>query len=348
MDFRNKKFFLVILFILFLGLIYLVSVLEAGSADSNIKSFTDALWYSIVTLTTVGYGDFYPVTPAGKTVGIIIIISSLGFLGYLIGQMSNIIRNYMEKKKEGFHGTNFDNHSIIIGWDTFAKQVADQVVSANRKLAIITNKKDNIDLIYDMYGTKNVFVLFTDFSNVPSFSRASIDKASAVYLNLPDDSANLVFIINMRKLYNKTNFIVTLNNPELRETYNSLGIKYTISKTDIASRLVASYIFEPDVACLTEDFMTTSVLETDYDMQEYRVIEDNEYVNQSYFDVFVHLKKTCNAVLLGIVKIKGDERTIIKNPEHEIIVSVNDYLLLTSDGYSKGKLRKIFKVNEGV
>lgn len=348
MNLKNKKLLVPSLIILFLILIYAVSFLERNNADSNIKSFTDALWYSIVTLTTVGYGDFYPVTPAGKFVGALIIISSLGVLGFLIGQISNLVRNYMEKKKEGFYGTNFENHSVIIGWDSFAKQVADQVVSANRKLAIITNKKDDIELIYDMYGSEDVFVLFTDFSNITSFKRASVAKSSAIYINLFDDSANLVFIINMRKIYPDSNFIVTLENTELKETYLSIGVKYIISKTDIASRLVASYIFEPDVACLTEDFMATSIEEDDYDIQEYKIIENNEFIDKKYFEVFVDIKKSCNAVLLGIVKIDNEKRSVIKNPDNDVIITVGDYLILVSEGSAKHKLKTIFKVNEGV
>ncbi|MCT4637614.1 MAG: ion channel [Bacteroidales bacterium] len=348
MNIRNRRYFVIVPILMFMVLIYIVTILEKGNPDGNIKNFSDGLWYTIVTLTTVGYGDFYPVTPAGKIVSIFIIISSLGFLGYLIGEITNLIRNYMEKKKEGFFGVNFEKHFVIVGWDSFAKQVTDQVIRAKHKVAVITNKKDDIDLIYDMYPQSKIFVLYTDFNNITSFDRAGINKASTVYINMDDDSENLVFVINMKKVYDHNNYVVTLNNPELRETYMSIGVRQTVSKTDIASKLVASYIFEPDVARLTEDFMATSVDETDYDIQEYKIVDDNEFVGADYFDAFVELKKRCNVVLLGIVKVHDGIRTIIKNPTQGVKIMEGDYLLLVSGGKSKTTLHNIFKVNEGV
>lgn len=63
------------------GLLYIV---EARAGGSSITSIGDALWYMIVTLTTVGYGDLYPVTLWGKIIGIIFILSSMGLMGFLL------------------------------------------------------------------------------------------------------------------------------------------------------------------------------------------------------------------------------------------------------------------------
>ena len=111
---KNFKKIYLVLPLCYLLIITALTFAEKDAEGSNIKSFMDAVWYSIVTLTTVGYGDFYPVTPIGKIIGLTIIIASLGLLGYLIGGISNIIRNYMEKKKDGFYGTKFENHFVIV------------------------------------------------------------------------------------------------------------------------------------------------------------------------------------------------------------------------------------------
>ncbi len=340
---------------LFIPLAYIIiittlTIAEKDAANSNIKSFTDAIWYSIVTLTTVGYGDFYPVTPLGKVIGLTTIIGSLGLLGYLIGGISNIIHNYMEKKKNGFYGTKFEKHFVIIGWDDFARQVVLQVTSAGHQVAIAVDDKNHIDIINEHFTDDQVFVLFTDLTHIESFKKLNIESASTVYINLNDDSKTLVFIINMKKVFGNCNYVVSLNNSELKETFNNIGVSHTITKNDIASKLVASYIFEPDVAKLTEDFMTTSVSAVDYDIQEYLVIDTNPYVNKDYFEVYVDLKKKHNTVLLGLVKIDKNDRSrrIIKNPREGEIIELNDYLLLVSEGSAKANLKKVFGVNEGV
>ena len=64
---------------------------ESGSPDSGIRSFGDALWYSVITLTTVGYGDLYPVTPAGKVLGTVLALCSVGVLSALIGLILSLL-----------------------------------------------------------------------------------------------------------------------------------------------------------------------------------------------------------------------------------------------------------------
>jgi hypothetical protein len=75
--------FLVIL-ILEVGSILVVSA-ERGAADANIKTGGDALWWAIVSVATVGYGDKYPVTGAGRVIGVFLIIGGVGLFGVFTG-----------------------------------------------------------------------------------------------------------------------------------------------------------------------------------------------------------------------------------------------------------------------
>lgn len=68
---------------------------EASAADASIHTVWDALWYSVVTLTTVGYGDMYPVTPLGRLIGVAVVIGSLGLLSAIISGMIALMTGYM-------------------------------------------------------------------------------------------------------------------------------------------------------------------------------------------------------------------------------------------------------------
>lgn len=84
---------------LFLVLLIAIVVLEFGSVsilwaertspDANITSADDALWYSIVTMSTVGYGDQYPVTDLGRLIGTLVIVIGVGVFGTLTGFLAN-------------------------------------------------------------------------------------------------------------------------------------------------------------------------------------------------------------------------------------------------------------------
>ena len=74
--------------------------IEADAPDANITSASDALWYIIVTMSTVGYGDQYPVTNAGRIVGSIIIIVGVGVFGTLTGYLANLFLTPAKRPEE--------------------------------------------------------------------------------------------------------------------------------------------------------------------------------------------------------------------------------------------------------
>lgn len=91
---KRKNIYLYLFIMIALVYIVLLTMLYCSeSADSNakIQSFGDAFWYSLVTLTTVGYGDLIPVTPLGYVVGMIFLILSAGIMVTLLGGVVSFV-----------------------------------------------------------------------------------------------------------------------------------------------------------------------------------------------------------------------------------------------------------------
>ncbi len=329
----------------FLGALELLVYFESHSPDSSIHSLADGLWFSLVTLTTVGYGDMYPVTPIGKIIGSAYILLSVGLIGFLIGNISSRINRYMENKKLGHMGTNFDNHIIIIGWDDFARQVTNQIFHSSQNVAIVTDNRNDIELIKDLYPGNKVFTLFADYHNLEALDKVNIKQAASVFINLPDDTEVLVYMLNIKKAFGEVPIVVSLENPNLKDTFKAAGVTYMISKTEIASKLVASFIFEPDVAHLTEDIMSTAIEgeEENFDLQQYLVTEENPYVGKNGLEVFMDLKTSHDTVFMAISRGKK----LIKNPSKEMIIQAGDYLIVMANGFTKASLEKTFQVTEG-
>lgn len=80
---------------LWLALLALLVRAEAGSPDSGIRTLWDAFWYFLVTVSTVGYGDLYPMTPAGKLIGAVFVLLSVGLLAFLVSFALSVIRGQM-------------------------------------------------------------------------------------------------------------------------------------------------------------------------------------------------------------------------------------------------------------
>ena len=333
---------------LYLLILYFTVHFESQAAEGNIKTFFDAIWYSFVTLTTVGYGDYYPVTVPGKILGFFYILGSISILGYVLAEFTGKIVKYIEKQKLGMNGTKFKNHFVIIGWNDFASYVADQILQTDGKIAIITNNRNDVDLLNEKYAQKEVFTLFTDFSDLPAFERANITKSSKVWINNGDDSQKLITTVNLKKHYPNLEIALALDSPDLKETFRSVGVTYIVSKNEITSRLLASYLFEPQIALFTEDLMNVAHTKEDYDLLQFAVRDRNPYLNQNYLEAFVNIKKEHNAVLMGLSREINGQHEIMKNPAAGTTIQREDFLLLMSDGVTKQKLEKVFGVKEGM
>lgn len=67
----------------------LVQAVEHGAADANIETFGDALWWAVSTVTTVGYGDAFPITAAGRAIGVVLMVVGVSVFGLLAASLSS-------------------------------------------------------------------------------------------------------------------------------------------------------------------------------------------------------------------------------------------------------------------
>lgn len=347
---NKRKYFYYIgigVFVYFFLLIVLV-ISEFQISDGSIKNFFDAIWYSIVTFSTVGYGDYFPISILGKIVGLIFILFAVGVLGLIIGKTTESFQRYSEKRRLGMMGTSFENHIIIVGWDNFSEQVAIQLINADKKVAIMTDNKNDIDIIYQKYSQKDIFVYFSERKNFSSLKLLNIEKARTILLNNGSDSDKLISILNIRRLFPTIGFVVILDDFDLKDTFVSAGVTYVLSKNEIASRLVASYIFEPAVAEYTKDLITSTNNELEYDIQQYRIINGNPFINKKYSIVFYELKEKYNIISIGLVKNSNGKCRLIKCPNKDEQIDIGDDLIVIANGATEKIMRDIFKVSEGI
>jgi len=340
--------FIIIGLIVYTSVNYIIYLSEKDVVGSNINSFSDTFWYSIITLTTIGYGDKFPITTIGRLFSLIYILGSVGVVGYVISQISNKISKMIEDKRLGLGGTKFEQHTVIINYNTFARQIIDEIVNAGKKVAIVTNSKDDVDLIYRSFSKENVFILYHDFVDIDAFEKVNISNSISVLINFEDDTENLINLISLKSKFSDLNFVISLNNSTLKETFNSLGVTFTLSKNEVASKLIASYVFEPEVAKFTEGLMSSAVHEDDLGLMQYKVISENYYLNKPYKETFLDLKNEFNLILIGISKYANGHYNLIKNPDEEVSIELNDYLIVMGNPQSQTNIFKKFKVEEGI
>jgi voltage-gated potassium channel len=355
---KNKKLqvFLLILFFAAFYVLMLSALIyfETRAGNSQISTLFDAMWYSIVTLTTVGYGDLYPITTEGKIIGYIFVLGSLGILGLLISRITGMVAAIREDRKLGYKGTQFSDHTVIIGWNSLSRMVGDELYNAGKPFAVVTDKKEDIHFIYQRYSRKNAFVLFSDFYHFEILRKTSLQQANSVFINLSKDEDKLVYLLNLHQTFKNEkphtplpfHTLVFIDNPALEETFQSAGAHVVLLRHEITSGLVASYLFEPAVAEYSEDLLSSSAYNEDTDIKEYRVKSGNPFLEQDCEKTFFELKEKLNAVLIGIFKKK--ENSLIRNPAKDVLIEKGDYLILIVNGGDVGQIEKTFRTVEGV
>ena len=179
----------------------MLHTIESSVPGSKMISWQDGLWYVVATITTVGYGDVYPVTYWGRALGFVVMLSSLGVYGFIIGQIANFMSTLKEQRNLGLNGTDFNNHVVIIGWNDFGRSVISHLVAAGKQVAVITRERSSIDAIREFYDSDKVYTLYEDYSNFELLEKANIKNASIVFVNLSDDTEKLVYVINLKKIF---------------------------------------------------------------------------------------------------------------------------------------------------
>ncbi|WP_138090727.1 potassium channel family protein [Halalkalibacterium halodurans] len=125
-----------LLFIIFV-IVFVIGIVIHALEPEVFPTLFDGIWWAIVTISTVGYGDFVPYTLIGRLLGIVLIMSGVGFMTFYVTTLAATTiksRNaYLEGK---LHMTDKDHH-IIIGWNERSRHAIDRLLEANENTTIV-------------------------------------------------------------------------------------------------------------------------------------------------------------------------------------------------------------------
>jgi voltage-gated potassium channel len=139
------RLILVTFCVLAIGTIGMI-LFEKSSAESNIKSGRDAIWWSFVTITTVGYGDFYPTTLGGRIIGAVVMLFGIGFLGMFTATIASIFVERKLRQDRGLKALKgLKDHVLLCGWNYTASEVISEIHADDetKEIVIIANLDEN-------------------------------------------------------------------------------------------------------------------------------------------------------------------------------------------------------------
>ena len=123
---------------------WLVLLFEENAKTSNIHSYPEALWWAIVTVTTVGYGDRYPVSPGGRVVAAVLMLVGIGLIGVLTATVASVfIKEHTDANKETFKKGHADlGQQLAV--------ISDRLADVERRLGATPSEVAAIDAVADL------------------------------------------------------------------------------------------------------------------------------------------------------------------------------------------------------
>ena len=318
-DFINKRKRIVIYFVL---------LLTIGSAGfyfigGEKWSLIDSLYMTVITLSTVGYGEVHKLDDLAKLWSILLIIFGVTGIGALLRTINEefIQSKLFWNKKMIKNISKLKNHYIICGYGRMGAVIARELDDKNQKFLIIENNEQKVEII----RSKGMLCINGDATSDEILQNAQIDKAAGVAVVLDTDQENL-FVTMTIKTSNPDIFLLSRCAKEYNESkLLRAGANKVINPYKAGGHRMAEMLSKPQVE---DSISVVSPKHADLNLtldeislkncKEY----DNVTINES------KIRENYDVNIVGIIKDNGES---IINPQPDTLLNTNDIILLIGD-----------------
>jgi len=222
--------------------------------------FLSAVWWAVVTLTTVGYGDLVPSTTPGRILGLFVMISGIGMVSTLTGNLASIIVERQAKRRKGLLKVKLSGHTIIIGWNSYAMQLA-QTLKETGVLTkggmVLVNQlppEEREALAFELDMGANLQFVFGNPAMESVIHRAGPDTANVVYIlaqaGLPSkeaDQQSLYAALTLRSMAPKVPIYSEVTLAENHDHLMRAGVNEIVPRGQVTSLLLGMMGSTPSV-----------------------------------------------------------------------------------------------------
>ncbi|GGF05752.1 hypothetical protein GCM10010954_00060 [Halobacillus andaensis] len=175
-----------VLFISSAVLVLLSTIFIVIVENDTFPTLFDGFWWVMTTVTTVGYGDYYPVTAAGRIIAIFLYIFGIGLIGVAIGKIIDGLTVFRKKRVEGDIVYKDRQHFIIIGWSQKARFAVNEITDTKKDVEIVV-----IDELKEApLLTENIHYIRGNASEESTLLKANLTQAKAVLIFADDSLGN--------------------------------------------------------------------------------------------------------------------------------------------------------------
>lgn len=211
-------------------------------------SWIDAIYMTVITITTVGFGEVQPLDAFSKIFTVFLILASVVIVGFAISIITEFIlsknnieelkRKRMQKKIDSFK-----NHIIICGYGRNGKQAAKKLLAYNKPFVVIEKDKE----IADKNMSEEVPFIVGNANEDEILKQAGIDSAKTLISALPNDADNLFVVLSARQINTNLCIISRASQETSYEKLKLAGANNVILPDKIGGDHMASLVVVPDL-----------------------------------------------------------------------------------------------------
>ncbi|MDD5171353.1 MAG: potassium channel protein, partial [Syntrophales bacterium] len=299
--------------------------------------YFDSLYLTIITLSTVGYGDLYAHTWQGKLFAMILIIFGVGtmfYAGYLLAEtmLEGHIRDMMGKGRMLKMIKNIKNHQIICGCGRIGFLIARELAAGKVPFVVIEKNQEIIEKLEE----EGFLYYRGDATNDKSLLAAGIKRATGIVCVLPTDAENLYVILTAKEL-NPNVFI--LSRSEEEESEHRLlraGADRVMSPYTLGGMRMAMAILRPAMLDFIE--ITTSRQSLDLRMEELPVCEGSSLTGKTLEES--EIRQRFGLIIVAVKKSSGK---MIFNPMAVYVIEAGDELIAMGEDENVRGLANVCK-----
>jgi voltage-gated potassium channel len=212
-------------------------------------SFLDSLYMTIITISTVGFGEIHKLSIQGKIFTIFLILFSFGTYAYAI----SIITTYFVESKlsiwflKGTRGKStlkkMENHVVICGFGRNGQQAAEELKMFNKSVVVIENEHD---IIINNLEQQFRFIE-GDATHDEVLLKANINTASALITTLPNDADNLFVVLSARSMNPELQIISRASSESSEKKLRVAGANNVILPEKVGGNHMAVLVAKPDI-----------------------------------------------------------------------------------------------------
>ena len=291
------------------------------------QSFPDALWWAIVTLTTVGYGDISPESLGGRLIGVVLMFFGIGVLGLFTATIAGVFVEKRLRKERGMGSYDLEGHIILCEWNDRTKEILKDLRADARAATAPIVLVADIDAkpVVD----EHLYFVRGDLTE-EHLKRAGIEKAATVVIvgdrslaSGARDAKAVLSVLTVESLNPDVYSIVELASEENVRHCERAHADEIIVGAEFSSRVISTATLDHGISTVLRELLSAQV---GHDLITVPIPE--ELGGRHFFDVFCDLKRGHGMIALAILRHGGG--AVETNPESDTIVGSDDRLVVVS------------------